>query len=594
MTYNIDFEPIGYLVSGIKGDTIYSASIRAGISLGSICGGKSLCGRCKVRILSGRCSPITKNEKKHLSEEEIRDGYRLACNARILGDLNINIPQITLAEPRIQLKGIEPKIKVDPIISVYNLCLSAPSLDNPISLWENIIKTLEINYNLRNLKIDLHLLRDLHSIVEKLKREISVTIRGNEIIGVNKIREKHMGIAIDLGTTKIAAYLLDLLTGETIKVKGILNPQIVYGEDIMTRMTYAMMNGVTPLNLAVCNSINYLMKDLLKDIEKIEEIVIVGNTTMHHLLLGLSVEQLGKAPYVPVIRQAMDIKARELGLYVAHGAYIHLLPNIAGYVGADHVAMLLATEIYKSNKNIIGIDIGTNTEVALSVNGEIASLSCASGPAFEGAGIKHGMRAGKGAIENVRISNNKISFKVIGDTAPLGICGSGILDTISQLRQETIIDQRGRLQNHDLIRKTDNGREFILVSESISGTKQDIVVTQNDINEIQFAKAAIHTGINILLNDFGITEEQIDQIIIAGAFGTYIDIASAVRIGMFPSIPLNRFTQVGNAAGIGAKLALISKEQRSIAKIIAKKVKYIELSIHPKFSHEFSHSLQIP
>ena len=594
MTCNIYFEPIGHLVSGIKGETIYTASLRAGISLGSICGGKSSCGHCKVRILSGKCSPITKNEKMHITEEEIRDGYRLACNTRILSDLIIGIPQITLAEPRLQLIGIEPKIKVDPVISVYNLNLSAPSLENPLPDWENIINNLDVHYNLRNLKLDIHLLRDLPLIVQNLKREISVSIRGKEIIGVCKKKEKHLGIAIDLGTTKIAAYLVDLFTGETLKVRGIINPQIVFGGDIMTRITYAMKNGVKDLNLAVCSCINDLLRDFLEDSNVIDEIVIVGNTVMHHLLLGLPVEQLGKAPYVPVIRQAMDVKAREVGFNMIPGANVHLLPNIAGYVGSDHVAMLLATEIYKSNKIIIGIDIGTNTEVALSVNGEISSLSCASGPAFEGARIKHGMRAAKGAIEKVNISNNEVSFKTIGDIAPVGICGSGIVDTISQLRQERIIDQRGRLQIHDLIRKTDNGREFILVSEIISGTKQDIVITQNDISEIQFAKAAIRTGINILLNSFGITEEHIDQIIIAGAFGSYINIESAVGIGMFPSIPLNRFTQVGNAAGIGAKIALISKKHRSIANVIANNVKYIELTIHPEFSREFSHSLQIP
>jgi uncharacterized 2Fe-2S/4Fe-4S cluster protein (DUF4445 family) len=594
MTYNIYFEPIGHLVSGIKGDTIYTTSIRSGISLGSICGGKSSCGRCKVRILSGRCSPITKNEKMHLSEEEIRDGYRLACIARILSDLKIMLPQITLAQPRLQLKGIEPKIEIDPVISLYNLKLSEPSLENPLPNWENIVKTLDKHHNLRNLKIDIHLLRDLNSIIQNLKREVSVSVRGNEIIGICNKREKHLGIAIDLGTTKIAAYLVDLFTGETLKVRGIVNPQIVYGEDIMTRISYAMKNGVKDLRLAVCKNINDLIRDFLKNLKNIDEIVIVGNTVMHHLLLGLPVEQLGKAPYVPVIRQAMDIKARDLGLNMTPLAYIHLLPNIAGFIGSDHVAMLLATEINKSKKNTIGIDIGTNTEVALSVKGEISSLSCASGPAFEGARIKHGMRAAKGAIEKVNIKNSAVSYKVIGDIAPIGICGSGILDIISQLRQEKIIDHRGRLQNHDLTRKTDNGQEFVLVLKNNSGITQDIVITQNDIGEIQLAKAAIRTGINILLNDFGITEEQIDQIIVAGAFGTFINIESAVRIGMLPSIPLNHITQVGNAAGIGAKLALISKQHRSLANKIANKVKYNELTIHPKFSHEFSHSLQIP
>lgn len=595
MTNIIDFEPIGLRIPCMKGNTIFDAARKAGIPIVSYCGGKTICGRCKIRIMNGNVSMISKNERNLLSEDEITNDYRLACTLRVLSDIKVEIPPESLAAiQRLQLLGKEPQLSLDPVIAKYEVKLQKSSLKNPLADWENLHKFLEDKYGFKNLRPDISLLQNLSSNLRNENWEVSAIVRNDEVIGINKLNEDLYGIAIDIGTTKLAVYLVDLHSGRTMAIQGAMNPQIAYGEDVMSRISYAMENGVDQLRNCLLSTLNQLIQELIGNPEKVVDVTIVGNTAMHHLFTGLPVKQLGRAPYLPAIVQSLNVKARELGLNVAQGAYIHLLPNVAGFVGADHVAMLLATEIYKTSKNTIGIDIGTNTEVALSVNGDISSLSCASGPAFEGAGIKHGMRAGNGAIEKVNIKNNKIDFKVIGDVPPIGICGSGILDTISQFRQQKIIDQRGRLQDHDFVRKIKAGREFILASKENAGIEKDIVVTQNDISEIQLAKAAIRAGINILLQEYGINEDEIENLVIAGAFGTRINVESAIKIGLFPSIPLSRFTQVGNAAGVGAKIALVSKEHRSIAGNIASGVRYIELTTHPKFTREFSHALQFP
>ncbi|MFX1478414.1 MAG: ASKHA domain-containing protein [Promethearchaeota archaeon] len=595
MSYIIHFEPIGLDIPCIEGNTIFEAARKVGIPIVSYCGGQTSCGRCKVRIIDGYVSQINKNERNLLSEEEITSNYRLACAMRVFSDIKVEIPPISLAAiQRLGLLGKEPDIALDPIITKYDLKLQEPSLENPLAVWENIQNSLSDKYGLENLHPDISFLQNLVSNIGKLNQEASLIARNDEVIGISEPDQDLYGIAIDIGTTKLAIYLVDLQSGQNMIIKGAMNPQILFGEDVMSRITYAIENGDEQLRKSLLEILNKLIQEFTDDLENIVDVCIVGNTAMHHLFIGLPVKQLGRAPYIPAIRHSLDVKARDLGLNVAKGAYIHFLPNIAGFVGADHVAMLLASELYKTKKNLIGVDIGTNTEVALSMSGEITTLSCASGPAFEGARIKHGMRASKGAIEKVTIKNNNVELGVIGDVNPVGICGSGIIDTVSQLRQNKIIDSRGRLQIHDLVRQSQNIKEFLLISQDRSGIDQDIVFTQHDISEIQLAKAAIRTGINILLYECDISEGEIDKVIIAGAFGSYINVESAIKIGMFPFIPINKFKQIGNAAGIGAKLGLISKEQRSIAESIANRAKYIELTIHPKFHHEFSHSLQIP
>jgi uncharacterized 2Fe-2S/4Fe-4S cluster protein (DUF4445 family) len=301
--------------------------------------------------------------------------------------------------------------------------------------------------------------------------------------------------------------------------------------------------------------------------------------------LGLPVKQLGLSPYVPAVDTALDVKAREIGLHIAPGAYVHLLPNIAGYVGADHVAMLLATRIADTDGVTLAIDIGTNTEICLNHKGKMTSVSCASGPAFEGAHIKFGMRAAPGAIEHVRLVKGRLDIQTIGGGAPVGICGSGLLDVVAQLRLNNIVERNGKMVSHPLVQMRDNQPEFVLAERQKS---EPITISQKDVRQLQLAKAAIRLGIQALVEDEGLTENDLEQIIIAGAFGTFIDIKSAITIGMLPDLPLERFTQVGNAAGTGARLALISKTEREKARKIAKLDGYIELAKVPGFNRKFA------
>jgi len=301
---------------------------------------------------------------------------------------------------------------------------------------------------------------------------------------------------------------------------------------------------------------------------------------------------LGNAPYLAATSDPLDVKVRDIGLPLGSGAYVHLLPNIAGFVGADHVAMILATGLYQADETTLALDIGTNTEIALYHKGKLVSCSTASGPAFEGAHITFGMRAAEGAVERVQISDGNVSLQTIDDKPPVGICGSGILDAVAQLYRNGILDIKGGMLNsHPRVRDTANGKEFVLVPAEESGLGRDIVVTRGDISQIQLAKGAIRAGINILLQEVGIDAEDIDRFIVAGAFGTYIDVQSAMDIAMFPTLPLERFQQVGNAAGAGARMALLSRQARNLAVEIAHAAQYLELTNDPRFTEQFTVSM---
>jgi uncharacterized 2Fe-2S/4Fe-4S cluster protein (DUF4445 family) len=393
-----------------------------------------------------------------------------------------------------------------------------------------------------------------------------------------------------------------------------MNPQIAFGEDVVSRIAYANTtpDGSTTLQNRLVDTLNGLLYDMCSHArsEKIEavpdqvvEAVIVGNTAMHHLFAGLAVTQLGASPYVPAVSEAIDIPARAIGLKLAPGAFVHLPPNIAGYVGADHVAMLMASLIDPqtggppANRTVIALDIGTNTEITLAHNGKMVSCSCASGPAFEGAHIRDGMRAAPGAIERVQIASDEVRIHTIGEQPPVGICGSGILDAVAQMLKSAVIDFRGVLRlGHPATRQVDSRVEFVLAPAKNSGHGGDVLVNRKDVNEIQLAKGAIRAGINILLQEAGLEnqEQEIDEFIVAGAFGTYISIESAIEIGMFPDIPIDRYVQVGNAAGAGAQQMLVSGTRRKLASKIVSQIEYVELSAHPDFLTVFSQALYFP
>ncbi|MFC1942551.1 ASKHA domain-containing protein [Chloroflexota bacterium] len=593
--YFVDYEPIGRRGKCRENETLLQCARRLGIGISSICGGKGTCRSCRVQILSGTISEPTSGELEFFTPRELRDGWRLACQVIPAGDCRLNVPPESMTtSQRVQVEGQEIKIRPEPPVQVYHLCLDAPSLSVQHADADRLLDMLQEQYQVHCEKVDIDVLRTLSDRLRSWDWECQAVIRHDELIALLPVSGRQLGLAVDLGTTKIAGYLVNLSDGRTLAAKGVMNPQISYGEDIISRITGVVKSPdeSIPVQKMALDAIEKLCIDLCTEIgngtDEVVEAVVVGNTAMHHLLLGLPVRQLAVAPFIPAVSRAVDVKAGDIGLHLASGAYVHLLPNIAGFVGADHVAMLLATGASSSQGLTIALDIGTNTEVSLVNNGKITATSCASGPAFEGGHIKYGMRAAAGAIERLRITRDGIQYQTIEQAPPVGICGSGILDFLSQLYLAGIIDEGGRItDNHPRVHTGKGQREFVLVAGEGKSRRPVVTITQQDVRELQLAKAAIRTGIQALLEANSCSEAEIRQVIIAGAFGTYIDVAGAVEIGMLPSLPLDRFRQVGNAAGMGARLALISLSQRAEARAIASRVNYIELAGAPNFNQTF-------
>lgn len=598
MAHHIEFEPVGRRGECPADASLLDAAQQLGVALISLCGGAGTCGRCKVRILTGEVSPPTASERELLSAKELEQGYRLACQTQALSNVKVHAPPESLSTPqRTQVEGQEITVPPEPLVRGYDLRLSLPSLAKPQADAERVLLALPEQHGVQCGGVDIEVLRGFGALREA--ETLRVALRGGEWIATLPAASPLLGLAVDLGTTKIAAYLLDLETGRTLASRGVMNPQISYGEDVITRITRIHQNpGEAQLMQSlVVEALNGLAEELTAEVgaepAQIVEAVVVGNTAMHHLFLRLPVSQLALSPYVPAVSRALDVKARDVGLHLAPGAYVHLLPNIAGFVGADHVAMLLSTELAHARGLVLALDIGTNTEVCLSDGGQMTSVSCASGPAFEGAHITHGMRAAAGAIERLRLVDNRVEYQTIDHAPPVGICGSGILDALAQLYLHGIVDRTGKMGEHPRVRQRNNEREFVLVSEEERGGNAAITITQRDVRELQLAKGAIRTGIEALLQAAGRSAAEIEQVIIAGAFGTYIDVSSAVTIGMLPALPLERFVQVGNAAGAGARLALISKSKRREAEEIARRVRYIELATVPNFQRLFAASMYL-
>jgi len=547
--YTIDFEPVGRRGECQKKEPFLACARRLGVGISSVCGGKGTCHSCQVQVLIGTVSKPTPSEQEAFTSQELKAGWRLACQTYPTSNCKLAAPAESMTTPqRLQVEGLEIKVKPEPPVRAYRLKLAAPSLEAPQADADKLLQALNQKHKLNCSKVDINALRIISDQLRSWDWECQAIARNDEVIALLPPSSRPLGLAIDLGTTKIAGYLVDLSNGKTLAATGVMNPQISHGEDVISRINGAVHSpevGVQIQKLAA-EAISELGADLCAEVsantDEIVEAVVVGNTAMHHLFLGLPVKQLALSPFVPAVSRALDIKARNLSLNIAPGAYVHLLPNIAGFVGADHVAMLLATEVGQAEGPVVALDIGTNTEVSLIHDGKIATTSCASGPAFEGGHIKYGMRAAAGAIERLRIAKDSIQYQTIGEAPPVGICGSGILDALSQLYLAKVIDEGGRIiDKHPRVRTYKGQREFILVSKEERGGQPAITITQHDVRELQLAKAAIRTGIQVLLEANGCAEDEIKQIIIAGAFGTYIDVASAVESGMLPSLPLNRF-----------------------------------------------------
>lgn len=586
--FNIDFQPIGRRGVFTDRQSLLDCARELNVDLVSICGGVGSCNRCKVQVISGQVTHPTSDEESALSQSELDQGYRLACQVYPLSDLSLHVPPESLTAPqRTQVEGLNVDVAPDSSIRTLTTLLSAPTLVSPISDESNLWASLGLPVG----TIDFSVQQSLSQKLRELNWNVCVALHGTEIVAIDAPGTQWLGLAVDIGTTKIAGYLIDMESGKTLASRGMMNPQISYGEDVIARIAAANRSVENALKLQslLTGALSQLAAELCAEVNadpaQVVEAVVVGNTAIHHLFLRLSVSQLGLAPYVPAMQSAVAVKAREIDMKIASGAYVYLLPNVAGYVGADHVAMLLAVRIAQAEKTTLAIDIGTNTEICLNHQGRMTSVSCASGPAFEGAHIKFGMRAAPGAIEHVRLSDEKLEIQTIGGEAPVGICGSGLLDVVAQLRLNNVLDRNGKMGAHSRVRSHNGTTEFILAKRD---GQEPVILSQKDVRELQLAKAAIRLGIQALVQAEGINESDIEHVIIAGAFGTFINVESAITIGMLPPLPLDRFKQVGNAAGTGARLALISKSEREKAKQIAVQDGYIELAKVPNFNRKFA------
>jgi uncharacterized 2Fe-2S/4Fe-4S cluster protein (DUF4445 family) len=499
----------------------------------------------------------------------------------------------------LQIESDLPEIQPDPLVRAVNLELQPPDLTDLRSDFTRLSEALKNPKLYASPKV----LRSIPYILRENDWRATAFVREDEIIGLAPYDVRPLGFAVDLGTTKIAAYLIDLENGTELASTGVPNPQIGYGEDVISRLNFVHCNpdGGEILAEKVQTTLNEILGDLVAQARvhryQVVEACIVGNTAMTHLLLRLPVSQLAKAPYVPAVSKALDLRADELGLETAPGATVHIPPCIGGFVGADHVAMILGCDLDRSQEITLGVDIGTNTEIALRVPGIkfLTSVSCASGPAFEGAHITEGMRAAAGAIEKVRIIPQGIELVTIDNESPIGLCGSGIIDLAAELHRAGVINNRGRFQGQsDAVVTSESGAIFQLVSAQDSGTGRAINISQEDINEIQLAKGAIHAGLEILLAVTETAPEDVEEVVIAGAFGSFLNVENAIAMGLFPDLPNAVYRQVGNAAAIGAKWILISKEARQRAQKIQHQTNYHELTTFPKFNRAFALGMLFP
>lgn len=533
---NIEFQPLGKRIEVPAGTTLLEAARRAGVPLASECGGRGKCGRCRVEILSGNVSQPDSDEKSALKRKGASPKERLACRVRVDGDAGIHVPSASR--------------KYDSVVQVHGRLRSY----------------------------------------------------GGVPVGLPPEKTAPLGVAIDMGTTTIAGRLLDLESGEEVCSAGRMNPQISVGEDIISRMDYAIhdSSGARKLPTMLLIALNDLVKNLCNkgnaSFDQVLEMVICGNTVISHLLLQLPVAPLARAPYIAGFSSPLEISAEDLGLNNVPRARILIMPCIEGFVGGDHVAMILGCGLDRSPDTVLGVDIGTNTEIVLAKPGSMGGLfvaSCASGPALEGAHIRDGMRAASGAIERVRITESGPVVKTINREPPIGLCGSGILDALSELLRLGFVDDRGHLKKSgDRIRSGPDGPSYRLVSAESSGSGRDILLTQRDISEIQLAKGAIHAAMETLLEKTGTPPEAIARVYLAGAFGDHLNIDGALAIGLFPKLPKAHFVQAGNAALVGVSLVLMSNDERERAAAIALSARHMELANDSRFSRLFVRAMR--
>jgi uncharacterized 2Fe-2S/4Fe-4S cluster protein (DUF4445 family) len=576
--YRVRFADLRRESRCLPGETLYQCARRAGVRIVGACGARGVCGTCLVRVTRGAVDMVSPAANGP-------DGWLRACLVRAATDCEVALAPRSLAPVvRAEVEGREAPVAVEPLVRAIELSLEAPRLGSAQADADRVIAALGAPGAAR---IDLEALRALPARLRAAGWRARAWLRGDEIIAVVPREARGpLGLAVDLGTTNVAGFLVDLASGRRLASLGIENPQTAFGADLVSRVNHAAHSaaGARELQAAAAAAVTALARDLCDAVgansEDIAEIALCGNTAMHHLALGLPAVHLARAPFAPAVCGALDVKARELGFAAAPGACAHFMPNIGGFVGGDHVAALLATEARWTQASAIVMDIGTNTEVSLVHGGEITTVSCPSGPALEGGHIGCGMRAAEGAVERVRLQDHRLVLTTIGDAPPIGLCGSGVIDAVAALLDAGIADRRGRIApGHAAVRQRGAQREVVLAPEVAFG--------QGDVRAVQLAKAAIRSGIDLLLAERGLAPESLDRLLIAGAFGAYLDVSSAMRIGLLPALPPERIVQVGNAAGVGVRAVLVSAAARERAHRLAARARHLELGSQPAFGKIF-------
>lgn len=651
--HTVIFEPSGRRGQVAAGTTLLDAARQLGVAIESICGGRQTCAKCIVRIEEGEfarhgvrsgadhVTPADAQERRHHQARGIPAEMRYACAARVAGDLVVTVPPQSQGQKQVVLKAArERAITVDPIIRLCYIELPPPEMD-AAGDRERVLAEAAARFGLRALEFDLPALRDLAPALRQGQWAVTLTVWDDRlIIRVQPgYHEQAVGLAVDLGTTTLAAYLCDLRTGALLATASAVNPQVSYGDDIMSRISYAVEQpeGRGRLHQAIIAALNELAADAARRAglaaADIVDMTFVGNSVMHHLALDLDPGPLGVSPFTPTTVDPVDLRAADLGLKLNPGARLHVLPLEAGYVGADNVGVILAEEPHRQDEVVLIIDVGTNGELLLGNRHKLFCASSPTGPALEGAQITHGMRAAPGAIERVRIDPTTldVQFKVIGrgewekvrvgdvehgrgeeaettpspplplprsSTLPLasGICGTGIIEAVAEMFAAGIVERNGRfnrqLRSPRHTTTAEGVPAFIIAWPEQSATAAPIVISQADVRAIQLAKAALYVGAQVLLREFG--AERVDRVVLAGAFGSVLDPYHTMLIGMIPDCDLHNVIAVGNAAGDGARIALLNKAKRREAAEVARWVRHISTPLEGDFQKLFMAALAFP
>ncbi|MCD8148716.1 MAG: ASKHA domain-containing protein [Clostridiales bacterium] len=582
-------------------ETILDLARRCGTAIPADCSGNGLCGKCKIQVTDGQLTPLTDTERKLLSAEELEEGYRLACCVRALSDASIRVPgkqekedrKGRLMQPQKNVKELQVSVKKYPVM------LEAVSLIHQKPDRQRLTDALYTQYHCEAVLKRVEPIRSLAMLAGNGETLVTAVVKDGEILAVEDgdTSMQCYGIAVDIGTTSVVVMLWDLNEGRMLQAKAMLNPQSTYGADVISRIHFCgeSEGNLQKMQSLIVGGINELTRDMASeqrvDPERIYLCAIDGNTTMSHLFLGVNPKRIARAPFIPAFQKENHIFAADAGICMCRTGEVFVLPNLAGHVGSDITAGILAVGLDQMDGICVMIDVGTNGEIVLAQGGVLYVCSTAAGPAFEGAAILHGMRAASGAIEGVMITDTDVKLEVIGGTEAVGICGSGLIDAVSELLSAGIVDWKGKLLTADKarekgiadtlcrrLRRGEKGNEFVL----FYGEK-DITLTQKDIREVQMAKAAIHAGLETMLLEAGCSVADIDGFYVAGAFGSYIKKESALTIGLFPEMDPEKITFVGNAAGDGVSLALLTENSRERMNEFAGRVRHVELSVDKNF-----------